>query len=358
MRVHVGGCWHTLESALILNPSTLEEHEKNAMIIVRQWLDGKAEFTFHTSGSSGSPKPMTFRRAQLETSAKLTAKVLGLTDGMKALACLDVNFVAGTMMIIRSLVTRMDLMLKPPIANPLKALSEAIDFIALVPLQVSAVLRDSRAKLDAISTVIIGGAPLSRSAMDQLRSHPGACYASYGMTETLTHIALQRLSGPNRQEDFHLLSGIHARTDERGCLVIHAPHLGVEPVITNDQAEFTGAQTFRILGRIDQVINSGGIKIQISQVEKAVEDVLDELGIGIRFFIAPKPDDQLGERVCLILEGSPLENTVAAVMMEGVRKRLSKFEVPKEIQYAATFTETSTQKIDRRATLGKLKEKK
>ncbi len=357
MRVHVGGRWHTLESSVILNPSTLEEHEKDVLKVVRQWLDGKEEFTFHTSGSTGSPKVITFRRDQLQASAQLTADALGLTPGMKALVCLDANFVAGTMMIIRSLVTGMDLLVQPAIANPLKGLNEMIDFIALVPLQVSTLLRDSPTKLDTISTIIVGGAPLSKALIGKLQNLNGVCYATYGMTETLTHIALQRLNGTDQQDDFHLLPGIHAQADERGCIVIQAPHLGVESVITNDRVEFTGPETFRILGRIDQVINSGGIKIQVAKVEDAVEEVFNELGIRLRSFVGSKSDDQLGERVCLVLEGSPLNDTISAAILEGLKKRLSKFELPKDIQFVAAFSQTPTQKIDRRATLAKLKGK-
>ncbi len=358
MRVHLGGCWHTVESALHQPPSSWGDQERNALDVIRQWLSGKSEFTFQTSGSTGSPKSLTFRREQLEASAKLTADALGLKRGTTSLVCLDVNFVAGTMMIIRSLVTGMDMVIQPASANPLSGLQETIDFIALVPLQLATVLRESPNELNRISIVLIGGASLSMQSIEQLQDRPNAYFATYGMTETLTHIALQRLNGPHVQDTFRLLPGIDASTDERGCLVVQAPHLGSTPIATNDHVEFTSPTNFRVIGRTDAVVNSGGIKIHPKKIEDVVHRVLMALGIQVRFFITGKPDEQLGERVCLVLEGQPQSSAVEVAIKDGLGKQLGKFEVPKEIQYAQLFSETPTQKIDRLATLRKLANEK
>ncbi|MBL7849146.1 MAG: AMP-binding protein [Cyclobacteriaceae bacterium] len=350
MRVNIGGTWTRLEALDKLPVHSEEEMDRDAIQFIREWQEGRTSFTFHTSGSTGDPKPISFHRDQLVASAQLTLKVLPLTPGMTALVCLDPRFVAGAMMIVRCLVGSIDMVIRPASSNPFTKLPEPIDFAALVPLQVTTVLKESPAVLDALKVLIVGGAPLPETVVSKLKDCHAHCYATYGMTETLTHIALRKLNGPDKQSAFHLLPGIHASLNELGCLVIEAPHLG-PPIVTHDIAEWTGHDSFRILGRSDEVINSGGVKVHPKKVEAILERVLDELGYTFRFFIAGQPDERLGQHVCLFIEGPPLSEAAESAMLSHLNQWLSTYERPRQVVFCRSFVHTPTQKIDRYATM-------
>lgn len=332
-------------------PVSLNDQEKNALQFCHQWLNGHQKFEFQTSGSTGTPKKIIFKRVQLEASARLTEQALQLQPGYSALICLDVNFIAGAMMMVRSLVTEMDMIIKTPSSNPLKDISDNLDFVALVPYQLVTVLDQSMSALSKLKTVIIGGAPLKEEVIDRLQDFSPAFYATYGMTETITHVALQKLNGPDRQNFFRLLPGIHASTDDRGCLILTASHLGRKPIVTNDLVMLLDERSFRWMGRYDQVINSGGIKVLAEKVERAVDSVLREFKIQKRFFITGLPDSKLGEQVALILEGDRLSHDKEQSIKTGLTRELDPYEIPKIFLYVARFVETSTQKIDRAGTI-------
>jgi O-succinylbenzoic acid--CoA ligase len=270
---------------------------------------------------------------------------------MNALVSLDTRFVAGAMMIVRALVGGMNLLLREPTSNPLKGLKERVDFLAVVPLQLRAILQESVEELDQLSTVIIGGAPLDEDLVPALEQRRPRFFATYGMTETITHIALRKLNGPDRQRAFYPLPGVRTSLDERGCLVIEALHLGSAPRVTNDLAELTSDGGFQIKGRIDEVINSGGYKVHPSFVEEAAGQILKSLGVYSRFFAAGLPDPLLSQKVCLVIEGSPLPTPVESQLRSRLQDALKKYELPREILYRKSFIETATQKIDKRATM-------
>lgn len=350
MRINVSGTWWNLDALDTIPSSALGVSEATALQLLRDWINGEQHFTFHTSGSTGTPKSITFHRDQLEASARLTLQALGLRHGMRCLVCLDTRFVAGALMVVRSVLADMDLIIREPSANPLAG-SEPADFIAVVPLQLTTLLEESPSLLQRVSVVIIGGAPLPEAVIPQLETFENSFYATYGMTETLTHIALRKLNGPGQQQSFHLLPGILASADDRGCLVISAPHLGPEPVRTNDLVEWMEDGGFRIAGRFNDVINSGGVKVQPQRVEFAVEQVLKQMGIRCRFFVAAIPDDRLTESVGLVMEGSPLPPPVEAELKDLLSVILGRFELPRYILYSTHFEETDTQKIDRKGTV-------
>lgn len=323
--------------------------EKNALSFCHAWLNDHPAFTFQTSGSTGQPKKISFNKNQLTASALLTQRALNLEAGMNAFICLDVNFIAGAMMLVRSMVTGMNMTVVPPSSNPLKSPSSAFDFASFVPLQMTSMLKSDFQKLNSIGKILIGGAPVHSELIQDLQNLNVAVYASYGMTETITHIALQKLNGSNRQDYFQLLPGIHGQSDNRGCLVIQAGHLDKE-VITNDIIEWHGDNKFKWIGRADLIINSGGIKIQIERVEEIVEDIFKELNIPKGFFIAGIPDRDLGQKLVLITEGD-IGSTLTGTLKTKLELRLPKLEIPKQILNAEKFILTSTQKIDRAATL-------
>lgn len=355
MRIHVNETW--LNTAALESLSIGETGpESISLQLLKKWFSGQQEFTFHSSGSTGDPKPVTFHRSQLEASAHLSIDALGLRPRMKSLACLDARHVAGAMMLIRSAVAGMDIVIRRPSANPLLDLNESIDFAALVPLQLQAALHECPAKLEPISIVIIGGAPLSESVVPALATFATQFYTTYGMTETLTHIALRKLNGTAARKNFSLLPGISAVQDERGCIVVSAPHLD-GPIRTNDVVQFEEDGSFRILGRYDAVINSGGVKIQPGRIEPVVERVLMQLDVSRRSFVAGLPDERLSESVVLVLEGSPLPPRMEEDLKEMLLSRLDRYQMPRRILYADHFMETPSQKIDKKGTLRSLGEK-
>ena len=344
--------WEELKQGHLVTSFT--EQEKNVVQFCSHWLNGKSEFEFQTSGSTGSPKKITFTREQLIASAQLTAGVLQLKPGFTALICLDVNFIAGAMMLVRSLLTGMNMIVTTPSSNPLESVSDEIDFAALVPLQFTMLVKHEKEKLNKLKTIIIGGAPLEEDSFMQWQHLSPALYATYGMTETITHIALQKLNGADRQDFFQLLPGIEGSTDDRGCLVIRATHLGPQPVVTNDLVTLLDKTHFRWIGRVDRIINSGGIKIPVEKIEKITGTILEDLNIKRRFFAAGIPDDKLGEKLVLVVEGD-LSSESESDIRKAFSQRLSKYETPQLIFQVSQFLQTSTQKIDRIGTLKLLK---
>jgi O-succinylbenzoic acid--CoA ligase len=203
-------------------------NENNALQFCSEWLNDRETFILQTSGSTGTPKKISVTRDQLKASAARSALYLGLKKEFTSLVCLDTQYIAGIMMLVRSLEVGMNLHVIEPSANPFDTLPEdvTIDFTALVPYQVQSLLTSKhKEKFSSTKVVLIGGAALSNSLRENLKSMHGSFYATYGMTETLSHIALQKLNGSDTTNYFHLLPGISIEQDNRGCLVIKAPHL-------------------------------------------------------------------------------------------------------------------------------------
>lgn len=351
MHVHVAGAWRDPDSVRGIDAKSSGVSVTNALNFINAWNEGQLYFEFHTSGSTGPPKPIRFSREMMEASARLSIQALGLKPGMNALVSLDTRFVAGGMMLVRGLVGGLPLILCEPSSNPLKQVEETVDFLAVVPLQLKALLEESPQALDRVAIVIIGGAPLDEEVISKLASKQSQFFATYGMTETLTHIALRKLNGPDRQQFFYPLPGVRTSLDDRGCLVIQASHLGPGSIVTNDLAMLLPDGGFRIDGRVDDVINSGGHKVNTSAVESVVGQVLRSLDIQARFFVAGVPDSLLHQKVCLVIESTPLPEEKEENIFSSLEEKLARFDVPREILYRARFAETPTQKIDKRASL-------
>ena len=264
------------------------------------------------------------------------------------MVCLDISFVAGLMMLVRALEVGMNIIVTPPEANPLQSLDPTIriDFAAFVPYQVETILKSShQEKLNTIKNVIIGGAPLSEQTKKLLQPFTNNLYATYGMTETLTHIALQKINGAE-DNTFQVLAGFDISTDARGCLTVRAAHLGSEVIITNDLVELISKTQFRWVGRIDDVINSGGVKIIPAKVEATVASVLSNHNLPNRFFIAGLPNPQLGESVTLFVEGVLTKEKTEA-LTQSLGETLSRYENPKAIYCLEKFVYTSSGKINK-----------
>lgn len=327
--------------------------EESTLDFIRAWLNGDTTFSLHTSGSTGTPKPIIVSRQQMMTSATLTAQALGLRPGYTALVCLDTRYIAGKMMLVRCLTTGMHIVAVAPTANPLEQVPAelSLDFTALVPYQVYALLASpQQARLGAIRHTLVGGAALDPAVLPALETLPGRFYATYGMTETISHIALQHLNGPEASPVFRVLPGVTITTDERDCLVIQAPHVS-QTIVTNDLVKIIAPDSFQWLGRWDNIINSGGVKIIPEKVEEAVGAVLNGLNITRSFIVAGLPDPKLGHKLTLIVDGIEFTPQQWNVILAKLREALPAYEVPKDHLSVPAFRYTDTGKIHRHKTI-------
>lgn len=331
---------------------TVSSFEMSTLNFCRDWLMGKDQFTIQTSGSTGAPKKISFSRDQMIASARMTQAALGLEEGETALVCLDTKYIAGQMMLVRSLVIGLNIIAVSPSANPFESIdtNQKVDFIALVPYQLQAILDESPNRLDTVRIAIIGGAPVAASLRERLTAVKCAIYATYGMTETLTHIGLMQLNGDNSQDYFTTLPDVEIQKDDRGCLIIRTSFL-TGPITTNDLVELNLPNEFKWLGRWDNVINTGGVKVIPEKIEKQIEGIFRSLNITPRFFIAGRPDLHLGLKISLVIEGKPFNEDVQRHLQSEMKRLLDKYEIPKEIKFLEKFVQTETGKINRPKTI-------
>lgn len=263
-----------------------------------EWHNDSPTVLVHTSGSTGRPKPMLVEKRRMEASARITCEFLGLHEGDTALLCMPLDYIAGKMMVVRSLVCGLRLISVTPSGLPYW--EETIDFAAMVPLQVWNLLHNAegRERLKQIRNLIIGGGAIDEALEHELQDFPNAVWSTYGMTETLSHIALRRLNGVEHSLFYRPFNGVTISLNEEQCLVINAPAVCDRALITNDIAELS-EQGFRILGRRDNVICSGGIKIQIEEVERLLRPHLST-----PYIITRARDEKFGEVIVLLIEGT------------------------------------------------------
>lgn len=336
-------------------------YESMTLNFIADWLNGKEEFTINTSGSTGNPKSIIIERSKMIVSALMTAKALGLQAGDNALVCLNTELIAGKMMIVRGLEIGMNLFIYAPTANPFLALDSKIkiDFTAMVPYQLQIILRDTPDKLSVINSMkalIIGGAAIHHSLEEEIKKSTVPTYHTFGMTETISHIALRRLNGNDRSDHYVTLDNININVDSRNCLIIESPFTD-SPIVTNDIVEIKDSKTFRWLGRIDYVINSGGVKIHPEKVEATIEKVTPSLREK-RFFIIGLPDQEFGEAITLVIEDAAWSNAEISNLKELLKQELSRYEIPKLFLFVEKFIETPSGKIQRNATIELLQSEK
>lgn len=341
------------------NSIPLNGYEAKTLEFCRDWLNGVQEFPIQTSGSTGTPKLITLSRRQMEMSARRTVQLLGLKPGQHMLVCLNTEYIAGMMMLVRGLLNEMQMTIVEPIGNPLALVpaGEQYDFSSFVPMQLQTILQESPESvehLNRMKAILVGGAPVGFSLQRELQGLQVPVYHTYGMTETASHIALRLLNGPEAAEYYETLDGVSISQDNRGCLTITADITDNETLVTNDIVEILTPSRFRWIGRADNTINTGGVKVQTEVVEVAVSEALAGLEHTPRFFVASQPDELLGEKVILILEGKQLPDEQEEQVMDKLRSLLRKFEVPKDIYYSPAFSETATGKLSRLRTMQKL----
>lgn len=318
---------------------------------LQDWFSVKPTISVQTSGSTGIPKVIELKKRHMINSAFATAQYFDLPAKTTALLCLPITYIAGKMMLIRAINLGWHLDIVDATSFPLKNVSKSYDFSAMVPLQ----LENSLDKIHYIKKLIVGGGVVSNQLQDKLQKVDCQVFATYGMTETITHIAVKKLNHVHKYPNFYeVLPNVSIYKDERNCLVIEAKNVSEEVLFTNDVVQLISNKKFDWLGRFDNVINSGGIKLHAEMIEEKLAKVIEN-----RFFVAGIPDEKLGEMLVLFIESLvKIENEtfLKSKLFEEIKslKTLSKFEIPKEIYFLESFIETTSRKIQRKKTLEKL----
>jgi O-succinylbenzoic acid--CoA ligase len=334
-------------------------YEAKTLEFCRNWLNGQQEFVLHTSGSTGPPKNITLTREQLAASARRTVQALGLQPGDRALVCLNIEAIAGMMMLVRGFEADLELTIVEPVANPLalSKTSRPFDFISLVPYQLTAILQDSPANklvLDFAKAILLGGAPLSPGLEADIRQLKAPLYLSYGMTETASHIALRRLNGRQPESFFSAFPDISLGQDDRGCLTIRGDVTNNQTIVTNDLVTLKDGHTFAWLGRADNTVNTGGVKVQLEKVEVVLSQALLQHHLNCRSFITALPDAKLGSRLVAVLEGNPPGPETEQALKQEMARFLTKYELPRAFYYIGRFAATASGKTDKNETLKQL----
>lgn len=343
-----------------LDSAGLKENETATLSFCGRWLSGEEAFCVKTSGSTGPPKVIQLTRGQMKLSAHMTAKALSLQPGDRAFVCLSPQHIGGLMMLVRGLELGLALTVVEPSGNPFHSFGESskqrFDFTALVPLQLYAILASGKsglAGLNEMKAILVGGGPLPLQLQEKIEQVSAPVYQTFGMTETASHIALRRLNGVHKSELYQALPGVEVGQDMRGCLTSKSGVTRNKRLVTNDMIELTSKRDFRWLGRIDNVINSGGMKVHPEKVELAVTEILAALGESneLVFLVGGFPDERLGERVVCVVEGVELSTRVVDGLRAGLSDKLEKYEVPKRFYSLDKFVRTPTGKISRKLSL-------
>jgi o-succinylbenzoate---CoA ligase len=335
-----------------INTTPEDSYYQKVMSLVEFWESAEPSLQIKTSGSTGDPKWITIEKKEILASVKMTQAAFHLNDNDLFFCCLNVSHIAGMMMIFRALALHAELVVIPPKAQPFDE-PERLEmflskyrgrvFFAFVPLQLEQILAKKKTSdlLRLGKATLVGGAALSPEIETQCRLLNLPIFATYGMTETLSHIALKDLRIENGL--FEVLKEVNIKQEANGCLTVQSPSTNFKWLATNDLVKMDGKTRFSWMGRLDNVINSGGVKIQLEEIERKIQA---HFNWPHRFFCFGLPDKKLGQKLIVVVE-----NTQIDYKTEAFSGFLSKFEVPKEIKTIAKFIETPSGKIDKIKTI-------
>jgi len=299
---------------------------------LEEWSSDKPYVIVHTSGSTGEPKEIKLPKSDMIASARATIDFFGIRKGDTLLCPLSTNYIAGKMMIVRAIISGARLIIEHPSNTPFKAEYGKIKLMPVVPSQIAGIKRES---FRYIENLLVGGAPVTREQERSICLCGANAFMSYGMTETASHVALRKIG---EGDIYKALPGITFDVDRDSCLNINAPSFSFNMLQTNDVVELMDSTSFRWLGRRDNVVNSGGIKLHPEAIEKKICDLIDG-----DYYIIGEPDYKWGERLVMYVEGA--ENDM---LMECLRLRLSPVECPKEIRFVRQLSRTDSGKVRRR----------
>lgn len=328
-----------LKAEKVTDPSA-PEWEKELFLFLEEWFSDTDYVIAQTSGSTGHPQPVKLSKSVMLQSAIRTIEYFKLQKFNRILLSLPCRFIAGKMMVVRAIAGQMNLIAVDPATDFSFLLNDSFDFGAMVPNQVFKLLESpsGKEKLENIGNLLIGGAAIPSKLEEQISQLKTRVVSTYGMTETASHIAIRELTGENRSDIYHCLPEITISAGENSCLRLHIPEFP-EPLQTNDIAELVTPTSFRIFGRADDVIISGGIKYFPATIEKKLEEAIPQ-----RFVISAVPDEKLGEKLVLVIEGKPYQNE--RTLKEKIAF-LQPYERPRKIYYLEKFAETGNGKVKR-----------
>lgn len=337
----------------LAEPYATDDYEKEVLQFAENWLAGTTDFSLQTSGSTGTPKVITISRRSMLASAEATVRYLGIKPGTPVTVPIDIRYIGGKMQLVRALTHDLPLQVFSPQANVTSLFSSIDDLglLAIVPLQLDELAKANLSLLNKATAVLVGGGVIREDLLQSLRQVKTAVYHTYGMTETVSHIALRKISGVDPSAHFSTLPGVKISTDHRGCLAINGPMTDGKEIVTNDIVEITSSSEFLFVGRADSVINSGGVKLHPEQIDQQVAGQMQSFFPGCRFFAIGASDQRLGQRLALVIESS--DDRGKEALMASLKATLPRYHAPKDIIFVQAFEKTPSGKIDKLATLAK-----
>lgn len=307
---------------------------------IEEWHDNKDYIIAHTSGSTGKPKEVRLLKSDMRCSARATNQFFNIGKNSRLMLCLSPDYIAGKMMIVRALEANAELLVESPSNHPLSDYDGSrIDLIAVVPSQ-ALFLANHVSLLNNVSSMIVGGGEIAPELWEKLAVLPYRIYSTYGMTETCSHVALAKIS--REKEPYKALPGVEFAVDDRDCLIIKAPKYSFGKLVTNDIVRLLSPLSFKWIGRYDNVINTGGIKVFPEEVEQKIAHI-----IPTRFYIGSRKSEKWGNEVVLFMECDGLSDCQKDIIMADISNILSPIERPKDIIFLEKFQETSSGKIKR-----------
>ena len=335
----------------VINSRPSDAYFLEVKAFILEWQKGIDHLSVKTSGSTGSPKSISLSRKQILASVIQTQKAFSLSENTFFLCNLSVHFIAGKLMIIRALELKAELLIVKPEGNLMDNLGSfgymisqkrGKCFMAFVPLQLQNLLEDPRGQnlLKMASNVLIGGAGVSKLLKEKIMDIPTPVYATFGMTETVTHFAIKRLNGEQPDNFFKVLPGTDIKVTEEGKLCVKNECTGQKWIITNDLAKIVNNRQFLLKGRADRVINSGGVKLHLDEIELKIDEILK---LNTPFFCIGLPHDKLGEKLVLFIESPQKDPSI----INTLKSKMAKFESPKEVIFLKKFQLTITGKTDK-----------
>ena len=336
-------CFSGLETA------NEDDRDTDVYRFILDWLDEKAYISVRTSGSTGTPKLINLQKSWMVSSALNTISALNLNSGLNSLLCLPARYIAGKMMIVRAFVGGFHLIIKKPAPQPFSDIGQSIHFAAVTPFQFYQSLDDIKNQENL--TLLIGGGELGYGLKQKIRQLKCRVIQTYGMTETCSHVALKMLNGHKKDNHYTVLPGISIDQDNRGCLTLHVSYMNNKKIITNDLVDIFSPQKFTWLGRNDNVINSGGIKIIPELVEVELAPVLKHRP----FFIGSIPDSSLGEKALLVIECSSDCQKIVSALRALYTQQKPGYQWPRILTFLPLLIKNENGKIQRQETMEYIK---
>ncbi len=334
-------------------PAPLDSFQREVFDFCQQWILGKNKFLFHTSGSTGKPKPIYLSRKSMIESAIMTKNWLNLQEGDYVLLCLPIEYIAGAMMLVRALVLKLNVVLIEPSQNPLEVITKPVNIhlASFVTTQWSTILQSKRnifSNFSEVKGILIGGSELTPTLELETREINLPIFQTYGMTETSSHIAFRPII--KETSFYQCLPQVKIKINYESCLCINSPSTSNQWIETNDVVELLNDNQFRIVGRKDFIINSGGRKINPEMIEKSCLAFFTINSCEFKLFAWGLNDDFYGQKLVLFIESKD-EFNFKLQLIDYLKLNLESWEVPKQIIVLPEFLYTKSGKIDRPNTL-------